>query len=296
MTGCRWNLLIGLWLGLVSLPGHALPPPLEPRSNGKTQETGGLSAQIAEPSKGSTPTLHIMIDPGHGGVDKGATRGAIRESEIALKVSLRLAELLRESGASFRVSLTRTRDEKLSLAKRTSLAQEAKADLFLSIHLNSSKDLRAQGKEFYFQNQLPVDEETMFLASRENDNETTSAIESNSKDGGISAKTDLKRILDDLHRNERIFLSNELSQILLETWMSHPGRERKSGSRAIRQAPFFVVSNVTIPSVLVELGFITNPNEGPLLAQQDYQEELAQSLYKGLLRYKETIDKDGGGI
>lgn len=238
--------------------------------------------------------LHILIDPGHGGKDKGAVKGHWHESEIALKVAKNLAALLKQD-PRFKVSMTRTGDNTLSLEKRTEIANETKADLFLSIHLNSSKDPRAHGKEFYFQNQLPVDEEAMFIANRENMEEEGASINGSMVDAAtrqnerLSPQTDLRRILEDLHRNERIFLSNELSKVLYETWSS---TGRKSGSRAIRQAPFFVVSNVKIPSVLIELGFLSHPTEGPQLAQESYQSELAKSLYTGLTKFKETMDKD----
>jgi N-acetylmuramoyl-L-alanine amidase len=240
---------------------------------------------------GAAP-LHIMIDPGHGGVDTGATRGNLKESEIALKVSSYLADLLRQD-PRFQVSMTRTTDTKISLDHRTEAAEAAKADLFLSIHLNSSRDPRARGQEFYFQNQIPVDEESMFLASRENEEvkSETDADGADAKAEPLSSKSDLKRIIEDLHRNHRVIESSEIAKILLETWLSN-STTSTVGSRAIRQAPFRVVSNIKIPSVLVEIGFISHATEGLKLAQVDHQKDMAQRLYKGLIKFKETIDKD----
>lgn len=233
--------------------------------------------------------LHVLIDPGHGGSDRGAVRGKLREAEIALKVSLLLAEHLRRD-SRFRVSLTRTSDENVGLKERVRIAKDRQADLFLSIHLNSSRSRLAEGKEFYFQNQMPADEESMFLAAQENQ-ESASLGEDDNKGDTLSTASDLKRIIEDLRRNQRIHSSSELSQILHEQWTdSHP--ERNVGSRSIRQAPFYVVVNVPAPSVLVELGFLTHPVEGPRLAKADYQQELARSLYEGLVKYKERIDKD----
>jgi N-acetylmuramoyl-L-alanine amidase len=233
--------------------------------------------------------LHVLVDPGHGGIDTGAVRGSLRESEIALKVSILLAEILRED-PRFKVSMTRTTDESVALNDRTRMAREMKADVFLSIHVNSSQDARARGKEFYFQNQLPADEEAMFLASRENkDPEANESATNQRKPDSLSSNADLRLILEDLNRNYRIHSSSELSRILLESWASNGQAQRPS--RAIRQAPFRVVSDIHIPSVLVELGFLTNPQEGPRLAAPDYQKSLAKSLYQGLIRYKETMDK-----
>lgn len=238
--------------------------------------------------------MRILIDPGHGGIDTGAVRGKLKEAEIALKVSKKLAALLNDD-PHFKVSMTRHSDVALTLPQRTQIAQSTHADLFISIHLNSSADTRAQGKEFYFQNQLPVDEESMFIASRENaENPVADDASGESKDEKLSNRVDLRRIIEDLNRNERIYASSELSQILYETWIK-TGKNRRRGSRAIRQAPFYVVSNVSVPSVLVELGFLSSPVEGPRLARDDYQADLAQSLYSGLVKFKETMDKDRAG-
>jgi N-acetylmuramoyl-L-alanine amidase len=271
---------------LASPAALALPSPKGLEDDPATN----ASSNIAENT--GKNALHVVIDPGHGGRDTGAARGRLKEAEIALKVSLKLAELLKKD-PRFRVSLTRTQDETLTLPRRAKIANEAHADLFVSIHLNSSADPRARGKEFYFQNQLPADEEAMFLASRENAEQEVadSASQAQKPPERLSAQADLRRILDDLRRNERIISSSELTRTLHETWLEG-GKSRKSGSRAIRQAPFYVVSNVNAPSVLVELGFLTHAQEGPRLGTAEYQEELATSLYNGLAKYKEIVDKD----
>lgn len=240
----------------------------------------------------ASPALHVMVDAGHGGVDKGAVRGHLHESEIALKVANELAQLLREDSQRFKVSMTRTTDTKVSLKSRTEMAKDAKADLFVSIHLNSSVDARARGKEIYFQNQLPAEEDVLFLASRENTEEEETLPKTESKNEPFSSRTDLKRILEDLNRNQRILSSSKLSKILLETWETkHPAL--RFGSRAIRQAPFQVVSSIAVPSVLVEIGFISHAQEGPLLAQATYQKQVARSLYEGLIKYRSEVKRDG---
>ena len=250
-------------------------------------------------------TFKVVLDPGHGGRDRGATHGNLKESEIALKVAMKLEKLLRDD-PNFQVSMTRNSDRTLSLEERTLFAKHEHADLYLSIHLNASTDLRAQGKEFYFQNQLPVDEDSMFLASRENNPATPepgtheprrpiSQIEIDP----ISQHGDLRNIIDDLKRNQRIHSSSLLSKILFETWVEKPtnsgsSRAHRGGSRAIRQAPFFVIANADAPAVLVELGFITHPTEGPRLALASYQDELAHSLYEGLIKFR-VSDAGAGG-
>lgn len=229
-----------------------------------------------------------MIDPGHGGTDTGASRGPIKENEIALKVALDLAQILRED-ARFKISLTRTTDRKIPLPTRTQLAEDAHADLFLSIHLNSSTDPRAKGIEIYFQNQLPADEEAMYLVGREHEEESGGATAApEKKSEPLSVATDLKRILEDLHRNHRIANSSEAAKILVAAMATG----LSGGRHQIRQAPFQVVQNIEIPSVLVELGFITNAQEGPRLMREDYQKDLARALFDGLVKYKETVDKE----
>ncbi len=249
----------------------------------------------------STHKFKVVIDPGHGGSDTGASRGGLKESEIALKVGLQLSHLLSRD-TRFEVAMTRTQDHRLTLSQRTVMADRVGADLFVSIHLNSSPDSRARGTEIYFQNQLPADEEAMFLVSRESD-EGEGAPEAlagrDSSAGGtdsLSSRQDLKRILDDLKRNHRIERSSELSKTLLQSLqpfmaIMSAGTAGRSGTRAIRQAPFWVVSEIKIPAVLVELGFLTHPEEGPRLATADYQRDLAQGLYDGLVKFKEMLDK-----
>ena len=236
----------------------------------------------------SPQPFHVLIDPGHGGIDKGAVRGNLKEADIALKVSHKLADIL-EKDPRFKVSMTRTKDVSVSLPKRTQIANQAKTDVFLSIHINSSTDTRAKGKEFYFQNTLPPDEEALALAARENEAPHEDASDTPDEKDSLSSQSDLKKIFVDLDRNYRIQASSDLSKILHEIWASK-GEGRRS-TRAIRQAPFYVVSFTDVPSVLVELGFISNPQEGPKLALADYQQELARSLYEGLVKFKETVDK-----
>ncbi len=244
-----------------------------------TQKTGSSPLVNKKP-------LKVVIDPGHGGVDKGATRGKIRESTIALAVAKALGSLLRDD-SRFEVFLTRDGDESRSLPERAHIAKKNKADLFISIHANASEDPRARGVEFWFQNQLPADEESLFLANRENQTVETEAGHT-PKDKRISRHTDLVGILDDLQRNYRISASGELSSLLYEHWLGTKGRQRNT----IRQAPFYVVSEVPVPSVLVELGFLSHDPEGLRMADPEFQKQSARSLYNGIVAFKEIFDRD----
>jgi N-acetylmuramoyl-L-alanine amidase len=252
----------------------------------------------------TTPSGYtVVIDPGHGGHDKGASKNGANESLIALEISKMLAEKLQKNG--YKVLMTRSKDESISLEKRAAIANRSNADLLISIHLNSSTDARAQGKEFYFQNQLAVDEEALFLANRENHEHEDPSMPSVNpgqdrvqKSGLRAAETarlptlnianpgvrsDVKNILEDLDRSARVRRSSELAKILHREWMS-TSTSALSG-RGIRQAPFFLVSTVAMPSVLVEVGFLSHPKERARLQRREFQASLADSLANGIDQY-----------
>lgn len=228
-----------------------------------------------------------MIDPGHGGVDTGAVYGPAKEAEITLKVAQYLKALL-DASQSYQASLTRTQDAALSLQERVQFAEKEKADLFLSIHANASPDKRARGVEFYFQNQLPADEESLYLANLENQ---VVKADNKSESENISKKTDILAIVEDLKRQTKMRSSYALSARLLKSW----NLSGKQNSNIIRQAPFYVISKTNIPSVLVELGFISNPKESQKLIQSQYQKEIAQKIFEGLQAYKEMMDNQEPG-
>ena len=219
-----------------------------------------------------------MIDPGHGGIDTGAVYGSARESEIALKVAQQLQKRL-AADSRFEPMMTRERDLALSLPERVKKADQAKADLFLSIHANSSPDQRARGVEFYFQNQLPPDEESLFLAASENKHE--SVVETNEAAGPAKAEGDLRAIVEDLSRQVRVKKSLLLSRVLARSWQ----KEEKITASSIRQAPFYVIAKSNRPAVLVELGFLTNPTEAAKLLKPETHAQIAARIHAGLLEY-----------
>lgn len=230
--------------------------------------------------------LHIMLDPGHGGVDTGAVYGQAREAELVLKVASRLKTLL-EQNSDFKVSITRTSDKVVPLPARVKMAEQAKADLFVSLHANAASDQRAKGVEFFFQNHLPPDEESLFLASQENQ------MMMNAKDlheisGGddLSKKGDISAIVEDLHRQNRMNSSLRLTKTLTTVW----DNDAAASQATIKQAPFYVITKTSMPSVLIEIGFLTNPKEAKKLLTSDYQRDLAQKIYTALLSYKEKMD------
>jgi N-acetylmuramoyl-L-alanine amidase len=227
----------------------------------------------------NSPPVRVMIDPGHGGEDDGAVVKGVREKDVTLKVGLELKKLLSRD-SKFHAMITRDHDRYVPLNERSQMAVDDKADVFVSIHCNSSTEPKAHGTEFYFENQVPTDEESMQLAAKENN------VKPENSGGATASESDVNNILSDLVHNEHLFMSQQLAQNLLESFQ----KEFNVRTRAIRQAPFRVLL-VTMPATLVELGFITNPAEEKWLTDPDVQKQMARSLYQGLKHFKEKLDK-----
>lgn len=243
-----------------------------------------ISAMMAGAAQ--TP-FTVILDPGHGGVDNGAVREGHNEADITLKVSQQVFALLKKD-KRFRAHLTRETDHTVSLNERAQMAKTKKADLFVSIHVNASPDSRAHGAEFYFQNQLPPDEESMFLAHRENSEDGSTGrpipyefLEKN------SYPSDVTSIVDDLLDTDRILRSSQLSKALKIEWRG----SKKSKSNSVRQAPFYVLSQMSTPSSLIELGFLTNASDLNELTNPAAQKRMAEDIYRGIKAYKESMDK-----
>jgi N-acetylmuramoyl-L-alanine amidase len=232
--------------------------------------------------------LTVLIDPGHGGRDRGTTRQDVHEAQITLEVANDLRALLQKN-SQFEVRMTRSTDTTISLNERSRLAKANEADIFVSIHVNSSPDLHARGAEFYFQNQLPPDEESMYLAHQEEQleggNKTQPMVYPTLDPSPYSAE--VTAILKDLLDGSRVQRSSDLIRSLRSHWTG----PHKSQSSGIHQAPFHVLSQMHVPSVLVELGFLTNPRDYQLLVNSAEQKKMAGDIYRGLVAYKESLDK-----
>ena len=227
-------------------------------------------------------SLTVVLDPGHGGAfphDGAHGRGGIVEKDVALAVARKLKTILERSGAS--VVLTRETDADVPLAQRAQVANESIGDLFLSIHCNSMESSRdrlvTRGVETYFLSPDPTDAEARLLAELEN--------------GGPSAmpapkKTDaVAGILADLALTQARNDSAVLAQIVQRNIVRGAG----SPSRGVRQAPFLVLSGTKMPSALVEIGFISHPSEGPLLANEQHQDRIAQALATAVEEFAEQV-------
>lgn len=214
--------------------------------------------------------LRVLVDPGHGGIDRGASSGSIHESHLVLQIARELSNQLTRD-PQFQVSMTRDSDRTLSLPDRVRKAEEFSADILISLHANSAPDRKIQGMEVYFQNQMPLAEENYYLANVENQilvtpNKYSSRL--------LSKLSDLNEIVADLERQGRIKLSLSFAEILRGSW---PG--------SIKQAPFFVLNQSKSAAILIEVGFLSHPTEAKNLSNPQLQKDLAKRIYESLVKY-----------
>jgi N-acetylmuramoyl-L-alanine amidase len=225
----------------------------------------------------------IVLDPGHGGKDPGAVGKILKaqEKDINLAVALKLKHML-ETELGVKVLLTRSDDRFVSLGDRTRFANENKADLFVSIHTNASKDAKSRGVETYY---LATAQTSDARAVEALENQVVELYE-----GGASAKSqydDLDFILSDLSQTEHL----ESSNIMAGSIQQHITVGSKSYDRGVKQANFYVLRGAFMPSVLIELGFISNPEEERLLINSEYQDRLARTIFEGIKRFKYRYDR-----
>jgi N-acetylmuramoyl-L-alanine amidase len=215
------------------------------------------------------PVRVVVIDPGHGGPDPGAkgTRGT-QEKDVALAIGLALARNLRED-PNFRVYLTREGDSLIPIWKRGELATEWKGErqgIFVSIHANAMPDSRAtRGFETYFLSEARTEHERR-VAALEN-----AAQEYEAQDDGAPADPDLSFILTELRNLD----SQHWSALLAEMVQGQLAKIHPGPDRGVKQGPLAVITNALMPGVLVEVGFLTNPDEERLLNQAGFQENTA---------------------
>jgi N-acetylmuramoyl-L-alanine amidase len=215
----------------------------------------------------------VVIDPGHGGENVGAkgTAGTL-EKDVVLSIARKLrAELVNARG--LQVFLTRDRDAEVGLDERTAIANNYKADLFVSIHANASRAQGAKGSEVYFLSYQASDDESRWVAQAEGAAESFAQAPPGS---------DLALILWDMAQAEHLEESSALASRIQEELAVVTGSE----GRGVKQAPFRVLVGATMPAVLVEVAFISNPDEEKLLASDAYQSKIAASLARGIERFR----------
>ncbi len=232
---------------------------------------GALAKQFALGVK------RIVIDPGHGGRDYGAPGylKGVHEKDVALQLARKLAEKIRTQ-LNCEVILTRRYDKFLTLEERTAIANTKNADLFISIHLNASRNRKAYGIETYFLN-LATNDDEIRVAAREN---------------ATSRKniSDLHTILSDLMQNAKIHESSRLAGFVQSSMCSDLKRKySRIKNKGVKKAPFYVLLGAQMPAILIETSFISNPRECKRLVNKTYQDRVCNAIVKGIKRYiKET--------
>jgi N-acetylmuramoyl-L-alanine amidase len=222
----------------------------------------------------------IVIDAGHGGHDSGAVGpNKLYEKDVVLDIALKLRELLRKN-PNFEIFLTRDKDVFIPLEQRTAIANSKNADLFVSVHANASPRRAAKGIETYMLN-WTNDEEAMKVAARENAISLKKMRQMNKKEMDILdiIKGDLSR---ENKRDESIKLAHYIQKNLVSDMNNSYSHIVDLG---VKQALFYVLFGAKMPSVLVEVSFISNPLEEKLLAKDDYRGDLAKSISEGITKY-----------
>ncbi len=214
----------------------------------------------------------IMIDAGHGGKDPGAQglAGTV-EKEIVFDIANRLKTGLERAG--FKVSLTRDSDEFISLQRRTEIASTSKADLFVSIHANSTKSRKTKGLEIYYSRKL--DHEADLVQRDINQKLLMNRLK-------VTGESPVPgRIIKDM------LYSNKLSEsvVVADRIISHTSKNVSTPNRGSRPCGFFVVKNTLIPAILFEVGYISNSSEAKLLKTEDYRQKIADAIAESIVEY-----------
>ncbi len=261
-----------------------------PKTTGKSDAT--KTAELVTPTE-SKPTRdgnrsltralglkinRIVIDAGHGGHDTGTIGPhGLMEKDLCLDVALKLGKEIEEKLPGAEVIYTRKDDTYIPLEQRTQIANDAKADLFISVHANSSHDQAARGIETYYLN-FATSAESMEVASREN---------------ALSQESlhDLQDIIKKIARNEKVEESKELANDIQDS-LTHRLQlvNQNERNRGVKKAPFVVLIGANMPSVLSEISFISNPNDEKLLRKTDQRQRVADGLYRGIASYLESLN------
>jgi len=246
------------------------------------RETGGGTAPSQERA-GADRTV-IVIDPGHGGRERGATGpSGLIEKDVTLVLARKLrAQLQKDPTVS--VVLTRDQDRFLPLDERTAIANHNRADLFISIHLNASRRRKAFGAETYFLSPEATDDEARLLAGQENaaggGDETLKAAMPDYEERGLDL------ILWDLAQNQYMAESSSLAEAVQREMNQLTGTR----DRGVRQAPFRVLMGATMPAILAEVGFVTNADEERMLRQDDYLDRIVYALTRAVQQFQTGLD------
>ncbi|PYT80312.1 MAG: hypothetical protein DMG40_13040 [Acidobacteria bacterium] len=242
--------------------------PPQPLRDGQSTLTRTLGLKIGR----------IVIDPGHGGHDTGTIGPTgLMEKDLCLDVALRLGRIIEQRLPGAEVIYTRSDDTYVPLEERTNIANQAKADLFISIHANSSRNTGARGIETYYLT-LKSTPEAMEVAAREN---------ATAQEGVHDLESLVKRIA----QTEKIDESKEFAQDIQESLTNRIQKSSKSvRNRGVRKAPFVVLIGADMPSILTEISFLSNPADEKLLKQPEQRQKVAEGLFQGISSYLQNMN------
>ncbi len=223
----------------------------------------------------------VVIDAGHGGKDPGAVGKRSYEKNLTLQISQKVARALAENGIN--VLLTRNTDEFIALRKRAQLANDNKADLFISIHCNASKYSNRKGTEVFILSTSKVTDERVQEAI-ETENSVVSKYE------GVSAQSHydaLDFVLKDMTLSEHLLASNDLAHCVQNEMVKKTG----FSDRGVKQGPFYVLKGAFMPAILIELGFISNATQEKQLNSASYQSKFVDAIVSGVIKFKRDYEK-----
>ena len=274
------NLMI---LSAAAKSSRAKTPPKR-RSKNASEQSDAHTAGDAQGAKSasvktekiykSTKGKLIVIDPGHGGSDSGAVGNGLKEKSVVLATSKKLGALLQKRG--YKVLYTRTTDVFINLRSRTAFAARKNADMFISIHANAAPNAKAALK----MNGV----ETFFLSPARSERSKNAAALENKGDLEDMNTFSKQTFLNFLNR-EKIISSNKLAIDIQSYMLSSVKKSFASKDGGVREAPFWVLVGATMPAVLVEIGYITHPQEGKNLGKSAYQDRIAQGIANGVDAY-----------
>lgn len=252
-------------------------------------QTAALAQESTEPGDTNLPQKTrplVVIDPGHGGIDSGARANGIMEKDVVLAFALRLQEILVQSGR-FDVALTREDDSFLKLEERVALARRNKADLFISIHADSFQQPEIRGASVYTRDEKATDVLDKVLADQENTRDLIAgfSVPSEMADSVVDILVDLMR------REMRIQSFMAAQDIVRQLEPSVALRPFP-----VRQADFFVLQAPDVPSVLLELGFLSNAGDIKNLMEGGWRDRTAEALARGISTYFDEIDATGSVV
>lgn len=257
----------GVSLNATQQNAYKLPPQLNASFGSPLSLTRELGLKINR----------IAIDPGHGGFDIGTTGpNGLLEKDLCLDVALRLGQLIEENIPRTEVIYTRKEDRHVPLEERTTIANDANADLFISIHANSSDSREIRGVETYYVS-LATSREARDLATREN------AL-------AESSLHNLSDLVKKITGNEKLAESKQLS-VDIQNALSKRLQlvSRQETNRGVKQAPFIVLTGANMPAVLSEISFVSNASDERLLLQSDQRQRIAEGLYRGIAAYLDSM-------